>query len=189
MVLGLPRGGVPVAYEVAGALGAPLDVFIVRKLGAPFNPELAVGAIASGGVAVYNERVLDQLGIDEEDIAAIRERAEAELRRREQAYRGDRPLPQIKNRTVILVDDGVATGATMRAAVDAVRQLEPRAVMVAVPHAARDSVNALAARADKVVALSIPEPYMAVGAWYQHFPQLSDEQVMELLNRARDAPA
>jgi predicted phosphoribosyltransferase len=187
LVLGLPRGGVPVAYEIAVALNAPLDVFMVRKLGAPFNPELAVGAIASGGVAIYNERLLDQLGLDEESLKMTRREAEIELERREQKYRGGQPPPAIDGKCVILVDDGIATGATMRAAVDAVRLLGAASIVVAVPTAAADSVRQLQASVDRVIALSTPEPYMAVGAWYQNFQQLSDEQVIQLLVRSRQA--
>ncbi len=182
LVLGLPRGGVPVAFEVAKALDAPMDVMIVRKLGAPFNPELAVGAIARGGVTIYNERLLAQLGLAEQDVERIREREQAELARRERKYRGDRPFPDVKDKTVILVDDGIATGATMEAAVEAIRLLGPASVVVAVPTAARDSVARLARRADKVVALSTPEPYVAVGAWFQRFGQVPDAEVERLLS-------
>lgn len=189
LVLGLPRGGVPVAFEVAMALNAPMDVMVVRKLGAPFNPELAVGAIALGGVAIYNDRLLAQLGLSEQDLEPIREREQAELARREQKYRGDRPFPEVKGRAVILVDDGIATGATMEAAVEAIRLLGPSSVIVAVPSASRDSVARLAGAADKVVALSTPEPYVAVGAWFQRFAQVPDEEVQRLLGVAarRDA--
>ena len=183
-VLALPRGGLPVAYEVAVELEAPLDILVVRKLGAPFQPELAVGAVASGGITVYNERILLQLGLNEADLTAVLERERAELERRERAYRGDRPFPSLEGKTVILIDDGIATGATMRAAVDAVRAMEPARVIVAVPTAAEDSVRILRRSADKVLALSTPEPYVAVGAWYEHFPQLQDAEVIEILNSA-----
>ena len=182
LVLGLPRGGVPVALEVAKALDAPMDVLVVRKLGAPFNPELAVGAIAWGGVTVYNERLLAQLGLTEQDIERMRQREQAELARREKKYRGDRPFPDVKDKAVILVDDGIATGATMEAAVEAIRLLGPASVVVAVPTAARDSAARLARRADTVVALSTPEPYVAVGAWFQRFGQVPEDEVEKLLS-------
>ncbi len=189
MVLALPRGGVPVAYEIARKLGVPLDVYMVRKLGAPFNPELAIGALASGDLEVLNNALITQLGLSAADIEPVRARARGELERRERLYRGDTPLPSLESKTVVLVDDGIATGATMRAAVDAVRLLGPRSIVVAVPHAAQDSADRIATSADQVVALSTPEPYMAVGAWYQSFPQVSDDEVIELLSRARGAPA
>jgi predicted phosphoribosyltransferase len=181
VVLGLPRGGVPVAREVAAALGAPLDVCVVRKLGAPFNPELAVGAIAFGGVTVYNESLLAEFGLDESDIEGTRQREHAELLRRERAYRGSRPPLELKGKTVILVDDGIATGATMHAAVMATRKLEPKSVIVAVPTSAVDSVARLEDVADRVIALATPEPYFGVGAWYAEFPQLADADVLRCL--------
>jgi predicted phosphoribosyltransferase len=181
VVLALPRGGVPVAREVAVALGAPLDVLIVRKIGAPFNPELALGAIAFGGVTVYNEELLAELGLDKASLEGVRLRELAELERRERAYRGGRPLPDLKDKTVVLVDDGVATGATMHAAVTATRALHPKRVVVAVPTSATDSAARLEAVADRVVALATPEPYFGVGAWYAEFPQLTDEEVVRCL--------
>ena len=184
IVLGLPRGGVPVACEVAAALGAPVDVLVVRKLGAPFNPELALGAIAFGGVTVYNDQLFAQLDLDEHELAPIREREGLELARRERAYRGAQPPPAVEGKTVIIVDDGIATGATMHAAVLATRQLQPREIIVAVPTSATDSVSRLEEVADRVVALSTPEPYYCVGAWYSEFPQLSDDDVVTCLERA-----
>jgi putative phosphoribosyl transferase len=181
VVLGLPRGGVPVAREVAAALGAPLDVCIVRKLGAPFNPELAVGAIAFGGVTVYNDSLLAELGLDEADIDGIRQREHAELLRRERAYRGARPPLELAGKTVILVDDGIATGATMHAAVMATRKLEPKSIIVAVPTSAVDSVARLEEVADGVIALATPEPYYGVGVWYEEFPQVADADVLRCL--------
>ena len=181
VVLALPRGGVPVAREVAAALHAPLDVLVVRKIGAPFNPELALGAIAFGGVTVYNEQLLAELGIEEAELDGVRRREQAELERRERAYRGERPPPDLEGKTVVLVDDGVATGATMHAAVTATRALHPRRVVVAVPTSARDSYARLAEVADRVVALATPEPYFGVGAWYEEFHQLTDEEVVRCL--------
>jgi putative phosphoribosyl transferase len=184
IVLGLPRGGVPVACEVAAALAAPVDVLVVRKLGAPFNPELAVGAIAFGGVTVYNEQLLEQLGLDSQALESIRARELEELERRERAYRGSKPPPDLAGKTVVVVDDGVATGATMHAAVLACRKLEPRRVLVAVPTAAVDAVARLTEVADRVIAVHTPEPYFGVGAWYAEFPQLTDEEVLEALSGA-----
>lgn len=189
VVLGLPRGGVPVACEVAAALDAPVDVLVVRKLGAPFNPELAVGSIATGGVTVYNRWVLGQLGLDEEALAPIVERERRELARREHVYRDDRPLPDLLGKIVVLVDDGAATGATMHAGVEAVRALGPRRIIVALPTSSPEAAERLAAVADEVVAISTPDPYFAVGAWYQVFDQLSDEDVAECLASAGQRPA
>lgn len=184
VVLGLPRGGVPIAAEIGKALGAPVDVIVVRKLGAPFNPELAVGAIALGGIAVYNDDLLAQLGLDEEALAPVRARELRELERRERLYRGQRPALDLAGKTVIVADDGIATGATMCAAVEAVRTLEPRRIVVAAPTAAADAARRLHRLADGVVVLSTPEPYVAVGAWYERFDQLSDDEVIALLENA-----
>ena len=184
LVLGLPRGGVPVACEVAAALDAPVDVLIVRKLGAPFNPELALGAIAYGGVTVYNRELLAQLDLDETALHQIRARELVELERRERAYRTDRPPIAVDGATVVIVDDGMATGATMHAAVVATRALRPVGIVVAVPTAAVDAVQRLEGVADRVVALATPEPYFGVGAWYGHFPQLSDDEVVAALEAA-----
>ena len=181
LVLGLPRGGVPVAAEVARALGAPLDVMIVRKLGAPWQPELAMGAIASGGVRLLNPEVVRSLGVDEDAIEEVAARERRELARREKAYRGDRPPFEARGRHVILVDDGMATGATMRAAVAAVREMDPASIVVAVPTAAADTCRLVKAEADRVVCLDTPEPFMAVGCWYRDFDQTSDGQVRDLL--------
>jgi predicted phosphoribosyltransferase len=183
VVLGLPRGGVPVAYEVAAALKAPLDVLVVRKLGAPYNPELAIGAIAFGGVTVYNDSLLAALNLEEADLEPIRARESAELERRESAYRGAKPPPAVAGKSVILVDDGIATGATMHAAVLATRALQPRRIIVAAPTSAIDSVERLEQVADRVLVLATPEPYFGVGAWYQDFPQLTDAQVTGCLER------
>jgi predicted phosphoribosyltransferase len=183
-VLGLPRGGIPVACEVAAALHAPVDALIVRKLGAPFNPELALGAVAFGGVTVYNEDLLAQLRLAEENLAPIRARELEELHRRERAYRQGRPPLDVAGATVVIVDDGMATGATMHAAVAATRALEPASVIVAVPTAAIDAVERLEGLADRVVALATPEPYHGVGAWYSEFHQLSDAEVVAQLAAA-----
>jgi predicted phosphoribosyltransferase len=187
IVLALPRGGVPVAYEVAAALHAPLDVFLVRKLGVPGHEEYAMGAIASGGVRVLNERVVQGLGIPPWQIEAAAAREEQELARRERAYRGDRPAPDVRGRTVILVDDGLATGASMQAAITALRRLQPARIVVAVPTAAPDTCEQMRAAADEVVCASTPEPFHAVGLWYEDFSQTSDEEVGALLAQARQA--
>lgn len=189
LVLGLPRGGVLVAYEVAQALQAPLDVLLVRKLGVPGQEELAMGALASGGVRVLNEEVVRALAIPEEVIDAITAREQEELLRREQLYRGDRPAPDLRGRVVILVDDGIATGATTRAAIAVARSQQPARLIVAVPVAAAIVCEALRAEADEVVCLLTPDCLMGVGAWYRHFPQITDEHVRTLLARARHISA
>lgn len=183
-VLGLPRGGVPVALEIAKALHAPLDVIVVRKIGAPFNPELALGAVALGGITVWNEALLQALRIDASDLEGTRRRECAELERREHAYRGARPMPELGGRSVVLVDDGIATGATMHAAVLSTRALHPRSVIVAVPTSAIDSVERLEAVADRVIALATPEPYYGVGVWYEEFHQLDDAEVVRCIEVA-----
>jgi putative phosphoribosyl transferase len=185
LVFGLPRGGVPVAFEVAKALGAPLDVFIVRKLGLPFHEELAMGAIASGGVRVIDEDLVRQFGISEADLDAVIAEEETELERREQQYRGDRPFPNVAGRTVILVDDGLATGSSMRVAVAALRHENPASIVVAVPIAPPDTCAMLRQEAEEVVCASTPEPFFAVGLWYEDFSQTEDEEVHDLLERAR----
>jgi putative phosphoribosyl transferase len=181
IVLALPRGGVPVAAEVAKELGAPLDVFIVRKLGVPGHEELAMGAIASGGVLVLDDGVLRWLGISEEQIQRALARELDELRRREAAYRDGRPPPDLKGKTVILVDDGLATGATMQAAARAVRRHEPARIVIAVPVASRATCNEFRDEVDEVVCAVTPAPFHAVGNWYEDFSQTSDEEVRELL--------
>ena len=187
VVLGLPRGGVPVAYEVAVALGAPLDVFVVRKLGVPGHAELAMGAIASGGVRVMNEDVLAWYSMPEAAIEQVAHAEGLELERREREYRNDQPLVNVEGRIVVLVDDGLATGSTMRAAVQAVRMLAPARIVVAVPVGAADTCRALAATADDVVCARTPEPFSAVGLWYRDFSQTTDEEVRELLEQSRAA--
>jgi predicted phosphoribosyltransferase len=187
IVLALPRGGVPVGYEVAKALGAPLDVFVVRKLGVPGQEELAMGAIASGGVRVENTDVVQQLGIEDWVIDAAAERERPELLRRELAYRGDGPPPAVRGKVAILVDDGLATGSTMRAAVAAVRQLDPARVAVAVPVGAAETCADFAGEADEAVCVHEPDPLYAVGHWYDDFTQTTDTEVRQLLGRDRAA--
>lgn len=187
VVLALPRGGVPVAFEVAVALDAPLDVLCVRKLGTPGQPELAMGAVASGNLRVMNEDVLRFLDIDEETIEAVVQRELVELDRRERTYRGERTPVAVSRRTVILVDDGIATGATMRVAVAALRQRDPAKIIVAVPHGAEETCVELRREADEVVCLATPHPYIAVGTWYWNFAQVSDAEVSRLLERAHES--
>jgi putative phosphoribosyl transferase len=188
-VLGLPRGGVPVAYEVARALGAPLDVFLVRKLGLPGHEELAMGAIASGGIRVLNQDVVQGLGIPPDVIEAVAEREQQELERRERAYRGDRPAPHLSGTTVIVVDDGLATGSTMRAAAEALRRLGPARIVVAVPVSAADTCEQLGREVDEIVCATTPEPFVAVGRWYEDFSETTDAEVRHLLERAALQPA
>lgn len=189
IVLALPRGGVPVAYQVATSLGLPLDVFLVRKLGVPGHDEFAMGAIASGGVRVLNEDVVRQLAISADTIEAVEHRERGILDRRARLYRGDKPTPAVFGRTVILVDDGLATGATMKAAVAAVRNLRPERVVVAVPVAPEGTVHELRALADEVVCAAAPEPFWGVGRWYESFPQTSDEEVKNFLALSHLEPA
>jgi predicted phosphoribosyltransferase len=184
IVLALPRGGVPVAFELARALDVPLDVFLVRKLGLPGQEELAMGAIASGGVRVLNDDVVAALAVPASVIDGVARKEEQELRRREEAYRGSRPPPDVRGRVVILVDDGLATGSTMRAAVRAVKQMQPARVVVAVPVAAASTRDDLAEEVDEIVCATPPEPFLAVGRWYEDFSQTSDEEVHDLLERA-----
>lgn len=185
LVLGLPRGGVPVAAEVARKLGAELDVFVVRKLGVPGQRELAFGAVASGGVRVLNPDVVGPLGLTAKEIEAVAEEEMKELARREQSYRGQRLFPTVQGRTVILVDDGLATGATMLAAARAVREMSPRLLIVAVPVAPRDINEELLRVADRFVSLARPANFYAVGQWYRDFRQIEDEEVTELLVDSR----
>lgn len=185
VVLGLPRGGVPVAFEVARALDAPLDVFLVRKLGLPGHEELAMGAIASGGVRVLNDDVVQAMAVPGQVIDTVAAREERELERREKAYRGDRSLPDLAGKTVIVVDDGLATGSTMKAAAAALRRLGPARVVVAVPVAAADSCAQVGREVDEMVCATTPEPFLAVGRWYRDFSETTDEQVRSLLEQAR----
>lgn len=184
VVLALPRGGVPVAFEVALALGAPLDIFIVRKLGLPGHEELAIGAIASGGVRVLNNDIVQTLRIPERVIDGVAQRELQELERRERAYRGDRPMPDVRDRTVILIDDGLATGASMRAAVAGLRALHPAQIVVAVPTAAPETCAALEREVDQIVCAMTPEPFYGVGRWYEDFSQTTDEEVRMFLEEA-----
>jgi putative phosphoribosyl transferase len=184
IVLALPRGGVPVAYEVAQALGAPLDVFVVRKLGVPGHEELAMGAVATGGVLVLDEGLVRALGIPEEELRRVVDAELRELERRDAEYRGDREPPDVEGKTVILVDDGLATGSTMRAAALAVRRLNPARVVVAVPVAAEETCDAFREVVDDVVCGVTPTPFRAVGLWYEDFSQTTDEDVRNLLEGA-----
>ena len=186
IVLALPRGGVPVAFEVARALEAPLDIFLVRKLGAPGHPEFAIGAIASGGVRVLSHDVVADLGIPPEIIEQLAERERLEIERRDKAYHVDRPKLALLGKAVIVVDDGLATGSTMEAAVSALREHHPAKIIVAAPVGAADSCRRLRAVADDAICLQTPEPFNAVGQWYQLFDQTTDEEVVELLRRAND---
>jgi len=193
VVLGLPRGGVPVAFEVAKALNAPLDILVVRKLGVPDQEELAMGAIAPGGVRILNKHIINLVNISDEVIARVAAQEERELERRENLYRGvdaerlvarHRPFPDLYGRTVILVDDGLATGATMWAAVVAVRKQQPAAIVIAVPVTARETCEQLEPEVDQIACVSKPSPFYSVGLWYENFPQTTDQEVRELLIKA-----
>ena len=185
LVLALPRGGVPVAFEVAQALQVPMDIFLVRKLGVPGHEELAMGAIATGGVRVLNEDTVNYLGIPPDIIDSIAETELKELKRREIAYRGKRPEPDVKGRTVILIDDGLATGSTIRAAAQALRRQEPAWIIVAVPVSAPQTCDEYRIGVDEIVCAVTPEPFFGVGRWYLDFSQTTDEEVRDLLQRAR----
>lgn len=184
IVLALPRGGVPVAYEVARALNAPLDIFIVRKLGLPGHEELAIGAIASGGIRVLNHDIVQALKISQNIIDKVTRRELEELERREQAYRGERPPYNVRHRTVILIDDGLATGASMRAAVAALRAQNPSRIVVAVPTAAPETCEAFQPEVDEIICAMTPEPFYGVGHWYEDFSQTTDDEVRALLEEA-----
>ena len=184
VVLALPRGGVPVAFEVAKSLDAPLDIFVVRKLGLPGDEELAMGAVASGNVRVINDEVVRSYGVSEDVLDAVAEREEIELNRRERLYRGNAPAPDVGGKTILLVDDGIATGSTMRAAVSALRRQFPSRIIVAVPVAPPSTFKELQSEADEVVSVMTPEPFYAVGKWYEIFDQTTDNQVRDLYERA-----
>jgi putative phosphoribosyl transferase len=184
VVLALPSGGVPVAFEVTRELGAPLDVFVVRKLGLPEQPELAMGAIASGGVRVVNDEVVEAAKVPPETIEQVAAREHVELARRESVYRGERPALGVEGKTVLVVDDGLATGSSMRAAVRALREQRPAQIVVAVPIAPPATCEELRGEADEVICTRTPEPFVAIGAWYEHFPQVSDGEIRELLAKA-----
>jgi len=186
LVLALPRGGVPVAYEVAKALRAPLDIFLVRKLGVPGYEELAMGAIATGGVRVLNDDVVEQLFIPAGVIDSVSANELRELERRERAYRGNRPEPEVRGKTVILVDDGLATGSTMRAAAAALRQQSPARIIVAVPVSAPQTCDEYRMGVDEIVCATTPEPFYGVGRWYKDFSQTTDEEVRDLLEQGRN---
>jgi putative phosphoribosyl transferase len=188
LVLALPRGGVPVAAEVAKELGVTLDLMLVRKLGTPGHEELAMGAIATGGSQVLNEDLIRHLDISSDVIEAVAQKERRELRRREQAYRGGHPVPAMRERCVILIDDGVATGATMRAAVAALRQQDPARIVIAVPVAPPETIADFQKRVDEVVCLATPTPFLGVGRWYQDFSQTSDAEVRALLAEAWERP-
>jgi predicted phosphoribosyltransferase len=184
IILALPRGGVPIAYEVALALKAPLDVMIVRKLGLPGREELAIGAIASGGVQILNQDIVQMLGINAATISSVLEQELQELKRREENYRGSRPPPELMDRTVIVVDDGLATGASMRAAVMGLRAQSPDRIVVAVPAAAPQAIELLEPKVDEIVCVISPDPFEGVGKWYKDFAQMTDEEVKSLLEDA-----
>lgn len=184
LVLALPRGGVPVAYEVALALSLPLDVFMVRKLGVPGHEELAMGAISTGGYRVFNQDIIESLGISKSTIEAAIAEQQQELQRRERVYRGSHPVPEIKGKTIILVDDGIATGATIRVALKALQHQNPTKLIVAVPVASPNTCDELAEMADEVICPLQPEDLRAVGVWYRDFSQTTDKEVIDLLEKA-----
>lgn len=185
LVLGIPRGGVVVAYEVARALGAPLEVYITRKIGAPHNPELAIGAVASDGTVVLDQGLIQTLGVSQSYIAAEAEKERVEIYRRLTRYRGERPAPQIEGKIAIVVDDGIATGATVSATLRALRHANPKELILAIPVAPRDTLERLRGEADKVVCLHTPEVFWAVGSFYIEFAQTSDEEVVSLLQASK----
>jgi putative phosphoribosyl transferase len=184
VILALPRGGIPVAYEIGKELEAPVDVFVVRKLGVPGQEELAMGAIATGDVRIINYDVVNQLGLDQATIDRVTDQERRELRRREQLYRGDRKPPVLAGKSIILVDDGIATGSTMRAAIAALRQLGPARLIVAVPVVAAETYREIAAEVDEIFCPETPEVFFAISEWYETFGQTTDDEVRDLLSRA-----
>jgi putative phosphoribosyl transferase len=191
IVLALPRGGVPVAYEIAKTLSVPLDIFVVRKLGVPNHEELAMGAIASGGTLIFNKPLISQLNLDQASIDAVIKSEQKELVRRERLYRKHRPFPELSGKTIILVDDGIATGYTMRAAVEALRKYNPASIIIAVPVAARETYDEMATLVEKIICPLKPMDFYSVGLWYEQFSQTADSEVNELLeksNAGRKAP-
>lgn len=186
IILALPRGGVPVGYEVARALHAPLDVWVVRKIGVPWHPELGVGAVCEGGYLYLSREILERVGLSEEELSGVIERERAEVEQRVRKFRGRRPPPQLRGRVVILVDDGIATGGTVRVALRALRAEEPGKLVLAVPVAAPDIVDALATDVDRIVSLLTPRDLYAIGLWYEDFEQVTDDEVVRLLERARE---
>ena len=187
IVLGLPRGGVPVAFEVARALHAPLDVFLSRKLGVPGQEELAFGALASGGVCVLDQDLIREVGISPEEVARVTEKAQKELERRESVYRAGRPPLRVEGLTALLVDDGIATGSSIRAGAQALRQMKPARIVIAVPVAPASTCKRLRDEVDELVCLHMPEMFFAIGQFYEDFSQLSDEEVIDFLRRSAAA--
>jgi putative phosphoribosyl transferase len=185
IVLALPRGGVPVGYEIARALHAPLDVWVVRKIGVPWHPELGVGAVAEGGYVHLNQDILVHIGLSKKELAEATHSEEREVEQRVRRFRGDRPAPLLSHRTVILVDDGIATGGTVRAAIRSVRAQAPKKIILAVPVAAPETVAALSTEVERVVCLMTPSELHAIGLWYQDFRQVPDDEVVQVLDRAR----
>lgn len=185
VVLALPRGGINVAFEVAKALNLPLDVVVVRKLGVPDQPELAMGAIASGGVRVLNQELLHQSHISDERVESVAQEEGKELERQERLYRNGRPAAVLKHKTIILIDDGLATGATMRAAVNAIKEQNPKQIIIAVPVATPSMCQELESEVDEIICLKTPEPFISVGTWFDDFSQTTDEEVIQLLSRAK----
>lgn len=184
IVLALPRGGIPVGFEIARALGAPLDIFVARKLGAPGQPELAIGAVAQGGTRILNQRLVAQLGIPEDYLKRVTDLEKNEMRRRIKLLRGDRPEPELRGRTVVLVDDGLATGATARAAIESIRHTEPRWIVLTAPVCAAPTAEVLRPEVDELISLAIPTDLYAIGYWYEDFEQVSDEEVISVLQKS-----